>query len=210
MVNQTVKIYVLKNPETGLIHYVGRSVTPNVRYRNHLHLARKNIHKNKKDAWICSLLDRKLKPLLEIIEVTTIEQATEREKFWIEELFKTCDLKNCRDYIENNYLFSVESRLKMSESHKGKTLTEEQKKKIGDKSRGNKYRLGQKQSKKEIENKSKIILQYTKDNIFIKEWPSGVEASKTLGLKQSLISATARGEKYRKSTGGFIWKYKNN
>ena len=36
-----VKIYVLKNPITNNIHYVGRSFSPDVRYRIHIHLAKK-------------------------------------------------------------------------------------------------------------------------------------------------------------------------
>jgi len=201
-----VKIYVLKNPETNEIKYVGRSVNPDGRYRVHIHLALRSKHKNKKDAWICSLLKQNLKPKMEIIEEVTNERVIEREKYWIEELRKTCDLKNARDYIENNYLFSEESRRKMSESHKGKKLTEEQKKKIGEKSRGNKRRLGCKNSEESKKIVSKIVLQFEKDETFVKEWPSTKRASIELKLSQGNISMVALG--YRKTCGGYIWKYK--
>lgn len=202
-----VKIYVLKNPETNKIHYVGRSVSPNVRYRQHIHLAKRSKHKDRKSAWICSLLTKNLKPLMEIIECVTQESAVEREMYWIKELKKTCDLKNDRDYVENNYLFSEESRKRMSNSAKGNTskkgtkVSEEGKKRIGDAKRGIK------QSKECIKKKSKILLQYKKDGTFIKEWENSVIVSNKLKISQGNISSNALG--YRKSAGGYTWKFKN-
>ena len=147
---------------------------------------------------------------MEIIESTRQEKAIEREMFWIKKLKETCDLKNDRDYIENNYLFSEESRKKMSESHKGKIgnnlgkiMSEEQKRKISESKKGFKH---SEDSKKKV---SKIVFQYKKDGTFVKEWPSTKEVERVLGLKQSNISLTALGRKYRKTCGGFIWKYKN-
>lgn len=207
--NKEVKIYVLKNPETNEIHYVGRSVNPNGRYRVHIYLARHSKHKNKKDAWICSLLNKGLKPDMEIIDSVSIENAMEKEKYWIEKYWNICDLKNSRDYIENNYIFSKESRKKMSEAAKrtcnkrGTKVSEDGRKNIS------LSKKGIKQTKEHIEKKSKKILQYDKEGNFIKEWPSGVDAAKELGLNQGLISSSALNIGYRKSHGGFIWKYKN-
>jgi hypothetical protein len=204
-----VKIYVLKNPETNEVQYVGRSVDPNGRYRVHIHLAVKTKHKNKKDAWICGLLNKNLRPMMEIIDVVSQDKAIEKEKFWIEELRKICDLKNSRDYIENNYLFSEESRKKMSDAAKrtcnrrGTTTSEEGRKRVGDAKRGIK------QSKVHIEKKSKIVLQIDKNGLLIKEWPSTKEVERVLGIRQGLISATALGLHYRKTCKGYIWKYKN-
>jgi hypothetical protein len=201
-----VKIYVLKNPITNAIHYVGRSVNPSSRYRNHIHLAIRAKHKNKKDAWICSLLNQNLKPLMEIIDSVSNNKAIEKEKFWIEKLRLENDLKNSRDYLENNYLFSVETRIKMAEAarrtcnRRGTKTSIEGKKRIGDSKRGIK------QSKHHIEKKSKIVLQFTKNSIFVKEWSSTKEASKFLKISQGTISSAALGK--RKTCGGFIWKYK--
>jgi len=50
------------------------------------------------------------------------------------------------------------------------------------------------------------IIQYDKNNNFIKEWISATQASKKLNLTRSSITAVCRGR--LKSTGGFIWKYK--
>lgn len=55
-------------------------------------------------------------------------------------------------------------------------------------------------------NKSKQILQYTLDGEFLKEYPSAMEVERQIGFRQGCISRVCRGE--RKSTGGFIWRYK--
>lgn len=204
-----VKIYILKNPLTNNIHYVGRSLNPENRYRSHIHLAIKNKHKNKKDAWICSLINQNLKPKMEVIDVVLESEAIIKEKEWIEKLWLNNDLKNSRDYIEQDYLFSEEARKKMSEAAKrtcnkrGTITSEETKKRISDSLKG------KKQKKEQIEKKSKIVLQYEKNGTFVKEWSSTKEASRGTNLPQSLISSTALGRGYRKTCGGFIWKYKN-
>ena len=50
------------------------------------------------------------------------------------------------------------------------------------------------------------IIQFSKDGMFIKEWPSLAEADRKLGIPQSSISACLRYG--RKHAGGFVWKYK--
>lgn len=62
---------------------------------------------------------------------------------------------------------------------------------------GNHYRLGK---------GTKPILQYTKEGEFIKEWVSGIEASKVLGISRGHITECCKGE--LKSAGGFVWRYK--
>ena len=50
------------------------------------------------------------------------------------------------------------------------------------------------------------ILQFTKDGMFIKEWPSAKEAERQLGIYHSYICACCKGR--YKSAGGFVWRYK--
>ena len=50
----------------------------------------------------------------------------------------------------------------------------------------------------------KIVFQYNKNGVFIKEWQSVKEAVVTLGLHH--ISAVALNK--RKTSGNYIWKYK--
>ena len=86
-------------------------------------------------------------------------------------------------------------------SKKGTKVSEEGKKRIGDAKRGIK------QSKECIKKKSKILLQYKKDGTFIKEWENSVIVSNKLKISQGNISSNALG--YRKSAGGYTWKFKN-
>ena len=50
------------------------------------------------------------------------------------------------------------------------------------------------------------ILQFTKDGIFVKEWPSAHEACRQLGIACQNICACLKGR--YKSAGGFVWRYK--
>ena len=73
------------------------------------------------------------------------------------------------------------------------------------------YWLGKTQSREHVDKMAKghmkPILQYTKDNNFIKEWDSIILASKELNIHRGSISWNCKGK--LKSAGGFIWKYKN-
>lgn len=58
-----------------------------------------------------------------------------------------------------------------------------------------------------LNHKSKKVLQYDKNNNFIKEWECVAEVERTLNIKESVISLCCRGIKYHKTAGGYIWKY---
>lgn len=53
---------------------------------------------------------------------------------------------------------------------------------------------------------SKAIIQYTKNGIFVREYPSMSEATRLTGINVSHICQTCLGN--YKSAGGFLWKYK--
>lgn len=84
----------------------------------------------------------------------------------------------------------------------GNHLSEENKEKI------RKARLGSKQSIETIKKKSKPILQYTLDDVFIKEWIGAAQVMHELGIDKSSIGRVCQGKK--KSAGGFKWKYKSD
>ena len=75
-----------------------------------------------------------------------------------------------------------ESKKKMSDSHKGKPMSEEQKKKL-----------------------SKIVLQFTLDGEFVREWKSTRECERN-GFNHQHVAACCNGK--LKTYKGFIWKYK--
>lgn len=75
-----VKIYVLKDPRTNIVRYVGATTSSlNRRLSGHLTDAKK-LSGTRKINWIKQLLEMKLKPIIELIEET--EEWIEREKYW--------------------------------------------------------------------------------------------------------------------------------
>lgn len=116
-------------------------------------------------------------------------------------------------------ILSEETRLKISKNRKGLTAKEknpmwgkkasdETKRKIGEKSRG---RIASEEKKKKMSDSSKNkkpVLQFSKDNNFIKEWDSIVKASKFLKISASSIGNCINPKGRLKSAGGFIWKSK--
>lgn len=55
----------------------------------------------------------------------------------------------------------------------------------------------------------KSVVQYDKEGNFIGEYISTMEAERKTGVSNSHISSCCLGRYGRKTTGGFIWKYKN-
>lgn len=91
----------------------------------------------------------------------------------------------------------LESRLKMSESHKtrvGWHHSEETKRKIAEANRG-----------KPKPYATKKVSQYTIDGELISEYPSIAEASRSVGVYSSGISACLKG--INRTCGGYVWKY---
>ena len=54
---------------------------------------------------------------------------------------------------------------------------------------------------------SKMVLQFTKDGEFIREWKSIMDVQRNLGYYNGYISSCCTGK--RKSAYNFIWKFKN-
>lgn len=59
------------------------------------------------------------------------------------------------------------------------------------------------------EKNSKPVLQFDKEGNFIRKWPSIMEVEEELGINHSNISQCCRGVHYRKTAGGFVWRFKN-
>lgn len=84
---------------------------------------------------------------------------------------------------------------------RGTPLSETHKKRIGEANRG---RPCSEEAKKK---KSKPILQFTLDGVFIGEWLSATEAAKSLGLDKCNICINLKGR--TKHAYGYVWEYKN-
>jgi predicted GIY-YIG superfamily endonuclease len=101
----TFNFYVLRDPRTNEIRYVGRTVNPRNRLRNHIYEAKKN-NRNKRERWIISLLRLNLEPTMQIIYTLhcTLAEAIQTEKTLVKKLTKHgFRLKNGND----NYLGAV-------------------------------------------------------------------------------------------------------
>jgi len=89
-------------------------------------------------------------------------------------------------------------------------MTDEEKQnwgdKIKDKKTGHECYLNPERGKKIGEKNSKIIIQYTLDGEFIKEWKSVSEAAKHTNTNIGSISRVTHGTLNK--AGGYKWKYK--
>lgn len=76
-------IYSLIDPETQEVRYVGKSNTPGKRLVAHVCTTHDDCNPHKQN-WIKQLKSRGLRPILSIIEETTLDLWPEREIYWIE------------------------------------------------------------------------------------------------------------------------------
>lgn len=96
------------------------------------------------------------------------------------------------------------------EGTSGRKRSEESKRKLSEKVKGENHpmygkKLSQEHIKKAAEAHQKRIIQYTKDNIFITEYESVKKASEETYTNSSTISQCCKNK--RRSAGGYIWRY---
>ena len=108
------------------------------------------------------------------------------------------------DKKDRTYIFTEETRLKMSIAKKGRKPSELCRLKSIEAKKGKKQ--SEETKRKRAESRKKPILQYTKDGKFIREWKSAQDAENELGILDSHICMVLKCK--RKSAGGFVWKYK--
>lgn len=222
-----IQIYTLTDPITRIIRYVGKSVNAERRYNQHLYDKR---HNNYSSRWIRKLQKQKLKPILNIIEICDESIWQEREKYWIayyKPISKLTNLTNGGDGL-SSYNHSDETKLKISQSHKGKKLSEITKNKIRNINLGKKCSKetkdkksksskefystpdGKNIAKKLVQNMNKAtkkpVIQLTLENIFIKEYESMSDVYRELGFFVSKISLVCNNK--RQKAYGFKWKFK--
>lgn len=112
-----VYIYTLSCPITNDIRYIGQSFEPKVRYRRHIFDSRKR--KDHKSNWIKSLLEKSLKPILNIIHICNESNVDYYEKYYIEEYKKLYDLTNSKEGGKV-YKMTKEIKDKIRETLKGR------------------------------------------------------------------------------------------
>jgi hypothetical protein len=77
---KTIYIYILIDPRTESVRYVGKTNNPRLRFN--VHTSRKFDKKSHRDMWVKQLCELGLKPLMVIVEETNEDHWKERERFW--------------------------------------------------------------------------------------------------------------------------------
>ena len=192
---ETTNIYVLIDPITKMVRYVGKANNVTQRYTAHLNRARK--HQIHKKNWIETLKKQGLKPIIEIIDVVPINDWVFWETYWISQM-KTWgfDLIN---YTNGGDGCTFGNQTSFKKGHKlwlGKKHSEETKKKIGENNAfKGKTSLNRKQ-----------VIQLSLDGELIKVWECILDAEKGTGSSSSKIVSVCKGK--RKTHNNFKWKYK--
>jgi predicted GIY-YIG superfamily endonuclease len=185
MSSEETLIYVLKDPDTNEIRYVGKTI--NLRKRYNIHTSKKTQEKIKTyvSYWLLTLLNNNKKPILEIIERCTKKDWVEREIYWID-YYKNlipnlCNISKGGEGGNGN-TWTEAQKLKQSEILKGRKLTEEHKRNIS------------------INNKAKIFCGKKLINIKTKEVFNTVrEASERLNMKANTLSMQLTGKNTNKT-----------
>ena len=78
---ETTNIYILVDPLTGFVRYVGKANNIAQRYKAHNNKARK--HTTHKLNWINSLKSKGTKPIIEVIDIVPLNEWQFWETYWI-------------------------------------------------------------------------------------------------------------------------------
>lgn len=99
--------------------------------------------------------------------------------------------------------YTEETIKRMSEARKGMLITAEIRKKISEANSGKQQ--SEEHKRKKAESKKRPVAQYDKENNFIREWKSALDAEQGCGVSRCHIATVCK-EK-RQSAGGYIWRY---
>jgi len=163
-------IYTLKDPVTNEVRYVGKANDPNKRILDHIKEC-KSSNTSHKISWIKSLLNRNLKPIVEILDEVPSNEWEKWEQYWISQMrswgFNLTNIS--KGGYDNSYKRSIESRKKMRKSKLGSKLSKEHKLKISDsikkKSSENPFYNRGKGNSRIILNKDDLYQKYIIENL---------------------------------------------
>jgi group I intron endonuclease len=220
-----VFIYGLIDPISNQIRYIGK--TNDIKRRLKRHINERFLHDSHKDRWIRKLIDSGNYPEIELIEVVPFENWIFWEKFYIS-YFK---------YIGGNLTngtnggdeppsskgrkHTLESRLKMSNTKKGKPIpwlnkgtkrSDEHRNNLSKSCKGrvspNKGKIFNEEYRKKLSDSStskRKVKQLHADGSMIKIWESIAAAQKALQIRH--ISEVCKGNTSYKTSGGYKWEY---
>ena len=211
-------IYLLKDPRTNEVVYVGE--TANIKERYDKHRWGVKADSDEKREWASSLKENGLVPIMEIIAT-----AENKHEALIEES------KQIIKFLKNGVkLFNIKSTKTIKQFDSERNLINEfynmqvAKLTTGIRGRLDRYSSGgyywttenhfdkerflKKDSNKT--NRCKKVLQIDSEGKIIAEYMGVRIAGKETGIDYRSISAVAAGSKIRKTAGGYQWKYKND
>jgi len=203
----TVFIYALKEPDTGEIRYIGKAKNPQKRLSAHLSRAVSDRRVSHKNSWVMSLLNRRLRPILEIIDEVSEEDWGPIEaayiQFYREEGFDLVNGTFGGDGIamrgDKHPMFgkhhSQETKEKLSKVKTGIPLPETARKKLV----GNKNALN---SNRTEENREKISKALSGSN----SPRFGIKDSDETRLKKSLASKIREEKIRQEKTLAVMWR----
>ncbi len=143
-------IYVLVDPFTHEIRYVGLTIKGMSRPNRHFQPAKVSNPTNHKGYWVRYVIEQGRKPIIKVVQswetITRVELA-KAEKYWIEYFITLgCPLTNSTAGGEGSigYKHSASDKLKMSALKVGGVLSTEHRKNISATLKGNQRALGHK------------------------------------------------------------------
>ena len=83
-------IYLLSDPRTDIVYYVGRTENPRRRLASHIHDAKFGVGFSARKAWVLSLLNDGVQPIMTVVAQVTPAVAGDIELNWIEVLHRNC------------------------------------------------------------------------------------------------------------------------
>lgn len=125
-----VFIYALMDPETNAVRYIGKTLTPKIRFSMHM-CEKRGTHKNN---WLHQLRARGLRPVMVVIE--TIHDSDDndwqaRERYWIEHYRSAGEpITNLDSGGNGGKLQSEETKDKIRKANMGRKRSEETRLKI--------------------------------------------------------------------------------
>jgi len=199
--NRKVYIYGLLEIGTEEIRYIGKSVNPLKRFREHKRLI-KSKRINKLKSWLMSI-DNQV--TIKIIETTDENNWEEREKYWIkyyrDNNYNLCNIQDggieiptSYNKLDKKYKDQIRKKLKNNKppSRKGAKMPES----------------ALKITLKNLKDKKQAILLYDINKKFIKEFVSMIEAKNYLGCNNTAnISRCCKNNKIK---GCLHHKYYNH
>jgi group I intron endonuclease len=224
---ETVFIYVLIDPISNQIRYVGK--TTNIKRRVQRHINERFLHDSYKDRWIRKLINDNFYPEIEMIDEVPKNNWGYWEQFYISYFkFLGCSLTNGTiggdaPPSTKGRKHTIESKIKMSNTKKGRPIpwlnngserTDKHKENLSKSCKGrkspNKGNTYSDEFRKKLSESSTVKLKVRQLDLhgnLIKVWDSISLAQKTLQIRH--ISEVCRSVNYHKTSGGYRWEYNN-